>query len=410
MLIPPDNFGVVQKGVYRCSKLEGDHLPFLETLKLKLLIFLDVAKPPRTLKTFLEENKVDVYNLGGLKISNHPSTESSLDLPADKSVHGGEKCAVGPEYSEIRSVLFHIDKAKKNDLWMIIEKNLIVTAFEVLLDKTKHGVLLVDSTLALVGILRKMEKWNINSIINEYRTFTANSSKICYNVEVFLECLQIELVPYEADSKQEDIDFASSKSQLGLQPSILRNCFSLDEGLTMGDDEDVLSIEDYEDDMDEDLLSASPQIPANLLKLVDQRKFDDFSPCYSPDTRKGSVCGSRNSSVDAAYASTNRQIRISSVDSRHFQARNNRFLDLQFQNSFSPRRPSFETSIRHFKMERALGEDLRKERHKYYLPLSSKRDNFGVIKCRLPPEHKLADWFIRGRDFWEHRQQTLQPQ
>lgn len=410
MLIPPDNFGVVHKGVYRCSKLEGDHLPFLETLKLKLLILLDVAKPPRTLKTFLEGNKVDVYNLGGLKISNHPSTESGLDLPADKSVHGGEKYAVGPEYSEIRSVLSDIDKAKKNDLWMIIEKNLIVAALEVLLDKTEHGVLLVDSTLALVGILRKMEKWNINSVINEYRIFAASSSKICYNVEVFLECLQIELVPYEVDPKQEDIDFASSKSQLGLQPPILRNCFSLDEGLTTGDDEDVLSIEDYEDDMDEDLLSASPQIPANLLKLVDQRKFDDFSPCSFPDTRKGSVCGSRNSSVDAAHASTNRQIRTSLVESRHFQARNNRFLDLQFQNSFSPQRPSFETSTRHFKMERALGEDLHKERHKYYLPLSSKRDNFGVIKCRLPPEHKLADWFIRGRDFWEHRQQTLQPQ
>ncbi|KAM9916820.1 hypothetical protein OXX80_013467, partial [Metschnikowia pulcherrima] len=46
MLIPPDNFGMVEPGFYRCSKLEADHLPFLETLQLKSLILLDVAKPP----------------------------------------------------------------------------------------------------------------------------------------------------------------------------------------------------------------------------------------------------------------------------------------------------------------------------------------------------------------------------
>lgn len=411
MLIPPDNFGVVQKGVYRCSKLEGDHLPFLETLDLKLLILLDVAKPPRTLKSFLAENRVNLYNLGGLKISNHPSTESSLDLSSEKASSRSLKSSQGLMANEIRLALLDIDKKQKNDLWMIIEKNLIVAAFEVLLDRTKHNVLLVDSTLALVGILRKIEKWNINSIINEYRAFTGNSSKSSYNVEVFLECLQIELTPYEADPKVHDDSESGSTKSLNFGSRSLYHAglqrYSIDEGLTTGDDEDALSMEDYEDDVDEDLLSASPQIPANLLKLVEQRKQDNTSQSSSPDTRKSSVSNSRNGSVDALYTTATRQRRMSSVDSRYLQAKNNRFLDPLYQNSFSPRRPSFETSMRHFKMERQLGEELhRKERpiFKYYQPSSSKRDNFGVIKCRLPVEQNLADWFVRGRDFWESRQ------
>lgn len=408
MLIPPDNFGVVEKGVYRCSKLEGDHLPFLETLGLKLLILLDVAKPPRTLKTFLVENKVNLYNLGGLKISNHPSTESSLDLTSDKTTSRSSDKNNAFDNSEIRTVLFDIEKKRKNDLWMIIEHNLISAAFEILLDKSKHGVLLVDSTLALVGILRKIEKWNFNSIINEYRTFTGNSSKSSYNVEVFLECLLVELIPYEDGTKTpEDLEGGSSKSSMSRSIGQLNpQRYSLDEGLTTGDDEDALSMEDYEDDLDDDLLSASPQIPANLLKLVEQRKFDNSSQNSSPDGRRSGYLGSRNGSVDALYSSSTRQRRMSSVDSRYFQAKNNRFLDPQFQHSLSPRRPSLETSMRQFRMERAHYDDVaRKERpvFKYYQPSSSKRDNFGLIKCRLPPEENLADWFIQGRNFWESR-------
>lgn len=406
MLIPPDNFGVVQKGVYRCSKLEGEHMPFLETLKLKLLILLDVAKPPRILKSFLAENKVNLYNLGGLKISNHPSTESSLDLSSEKT---GSRCVgksnFGLEPNEIRTVLFDLDKKRKNDLWMIIENNLIIAAFEVLLDKSKHGVLLVDSTLALVGILRKIEKWNFNSIINEYRIFTGNSSKSSYNVEVFLECLQVELIPFEESVKSLDY-LENGSSKTGVRPlgliSLLR--YSLDEGLTNGDDEDALSMEDYEDDVDEDLLSASPQIPANLLKLVEQRKLDDSSQNSSPDSRKGGGLASRHGSMEARYTSASRQRRMSSVDSRHWQAKSNRFLDHQFQQSFSPRRPSLETNLRQFPIEQSLGDESpRKERpvYKYYQPASKKRDNFGLIKCRLPPEENLADWFIKERDFWE---------
>lgn len=410
MLIPPDNFGVVQKGVYRCSKLEGDHLPFLETLNLKLLILLDVAKPPRTLKSFLVDNNVNLYNLGGLKISNHPGTDSNLELATGKSSsRSSNRSEATLEPNEIRSVQFDLEKKLKNDMWMIIEKNLIVGALEVLLDKSKHGVLLVDLTLALVGILRKIEKWNFNSIINEYRTFTGNASKSSYNVEVFLECLQVELVPYEGEHKQhEDTELASTKPPLSNRASILMGLqrYSLDEGLTTGDEEDALSMEDYEDDIDDDLLSASPQIPATLLKLVEQRKIDDSSQNSSPDSRRGSLIGSRGGSLDAIYASNYRQRRMSSVDSRYIQAKNNRFLDPLFQLSVSPRRPSFETSMRHFKLDRSLDDALRKERqtYRYYLPTSSKKDNFGIIKCRLPPEQNLADWFVRGRDFWESRQ------
>lgn len=409
MLIPPDNFGVVEKGVYRCSKLEGDHLPFLETLNLKLLILLDVAKPPRTLKSFLMENKVNLYNLGGLKISNHPNTESTLDLILEKSgSRGSSNTQLDSGHNEIRTVLLNNDKKRKNDLWMIIEHNLILAAFEVLLDKSKHGVLLVDSTLALIGLLRKIQKWNFNSIVNEYRTFTGNSSKTSYNVEVFLECLQLELIPYEDSGKSSHDDGEITSKLISSRSNSHNNMqrYSMDEGLTTGDDEDALSMEDYEDDIDEDLLSGSPQIPANLLKLVEQRKIDNCSQSASPDSRKGSWVGSRNGSVDMIYSTTSRQRRTSSVETRYFQAKNNRFLDPNFNFSISPRRPSMETCLRQYKIDRTIGDETsRKNRpqHLYYQPTPHKKDDFGLIKCRIPPEENLADWFIRGRNFWEDR-------
>ena len=191
MLVPPENFGLVELGVYRCSKFELDNLPFLETLNLRSIVLLDAEKPPRSLESFLSANNIALYNIGGLKISNHH--------------HTGINSGAGDEYEEWRhrkliSDIESIDlssRDNRNDLWMLIEKNLILRAFELILNRNKHNLLLVDSLLTLVGILRKIQRWNFNSVVNEFRTYAGSSSKNNYFAENLLDLIQLELIPYE---------------------------------------------------------------------------------------------------------------------------------------------------------------------------------------------------------------------
>lgn len=444
MLIPPDNFGFVEPGIYRCSKLEADHLPFLETLQLLLLVFLDVAKPPRTLKAFLNDNKVTLYNLGGLKISNHQNT-GPLDPTNDHEKKTGQEPGTLSNRDQVEIILMESTKQNNNDLWMIIEKNLIVAALGILLDRTKHNVLLVDSSLALIGILRKIQKWNFNSIVNEYRIYTGNSSKSSYGVEVFLEILQIELVPFELEQARRKHE-GSNKLTPSTSRRVLQGIYGEENSLKtipirktsspelrIGDaspssktgnldyrnpvhrlsiddypaarDE---AIEEYEDDADDDMLSASPQIPATLLKLVEQRNNDgSVSPGTSPDYRKGSICGSRAGSLDILTANP-RQRRKSSLDSRYIRTHNTRFRDPAFTLSLSPSRASLDSSLKQFKMGRNLPtqDELQRMKtrtsYRYYEPSLSGASSFNVISIKIPEESNLPEWFIKGRDFWEN--------
>lgn len=410
MLVPPDNFGLVEPGIYRCSKLEAGHFPFLETLQLKSLVVLDAAKPPRTLKPFLDENNVQLFNLGAMKISNHQNTEGSSSKTSLGESDGMDSGVSRTNSDEIDVVV--LDTKKKNDLWMIIEKNLIVAAFEIIFDKSKHNLLLVDLSLTLVGILRKIQKWNFNSIVNEYRIYTGSASKNNYNMEVFLELVETELVPCEIDDAIKRRDEVILDNMVRQNRGLIQSRASLDEGTA--DEEDTLYFDDYEEDMDDDVLSASPQIPANLLKLVEQRKIDDKqSPGTSPELRRGSFIG-RNGSLETFNSLSQRR---KSSDSRYIQKNNTRFRNPSFSLPVSPQhRGLFETTWRTYRIdrERLANEEFQKLRekynYKYYKPNTNSLHVPGmeVILLRLPPEHNLPDWFIKGRNFWEKHAEDIQ--
>ncbi|CAN3355208.1 protein Oca4p [Diutina catenulata] len=326
MLVPPDNFGLVEPGVYRCTKIDGDNFPFLETLNLKSLVLLDAEKPPRTVISFLETNDVELFNIGEMKVSNHQHTGKK-----------GDKLTV-PTRS-------------KNEQWMLLEKNLIVKAFEILLNKDRHNVLLVDSTSTLVGILRKMQKWDFNSILNEYRTYSGTKST--YYAATFLELVQIELAGYEGEKRPAE----AADGGLELPQSVWEES-----------DEDEASLSFDDDDIDDEVLSASPQIPANLLKMVEQRKQEISHGPHTPESSpvsRGSFQERRRSSVSA-----NRFRSAGSVPKHR---------GLSFSS-----------------MPHAI------EYNYYKNSAKSRFDHVSVIQLRLPPEWKLPEWFIRGRNYWEH--------
>ena len=402
MLVLPENFGLVEPGVYRSSKIESENFPFLETLRLRLLVILDAEKPPRSLSSFLESNQIELFNLGGLKISNHHDKEKEKEL----------------KRIQLQTV--------KTEHWMLIEKNLVLRALELILDKTKHNVLLIDSTATLVGILRKIQKWNFNSILNEYRTFNGHLSN--YYAETFLELIEIELVPAEIEQLNSLSTKVRDPPRRNNSIEDIRWNEDTDDEF---DDDDQRSFDD--EDLDGDMLSASPQIPNNLLKLVErkQKTNESLTPGTLPKpinairsgrhnsidvygSRHNSVdLGSRHNSVDLGsrhgsieisrqneiFARTSMDKRRSSVDTKRYST----------SASLRSHRPLFELNLPNLRRANPL-EVRQKYDSKYYHNLhkyAATYDSVSVVKCRLPLELRLPQWFIDGRIAWEERYKAL---
>lgn len=466
MLVPPENFGLAEPGIFRCTKLESKNFPFLETLRLKSIVVLDAEKPPRLLKDFLENNQVEFYNIGGLKISNHIHTGANSSSNRDDNETDENEQNIKTA-DDIETVNLQNSKRSKNDLWMLIEKNLILKAFDILFDKTKHNVLIVDSTSTLIGILRKVQKWNFNSIVNEYRIFSSNANKHNYFAETFLELVQIELIPFEIDelnkshrkrqshSEETERKQNTSKDKASpeyIYPSLDPNAQRLSKTTSNTSayrpqrsdpgserilaDENPVDDDFDEEDMDDDLLSASPQIPDNLLKLVEMRKNNNSNsnrhenkslPSSSPSAsnlRKNSLNndmlmkvkrGRRRSSLDSKLSRSQNSSGNLSNSCGHIcldsgQTLNNR-QDVDCDNL---RRHNYsEEQIRlnggNEKLKRiATAEEENMLRQKFDFKFYKNLNQFpisfedvSVIKVILPEDSKLPEWFTRNRNSWE---------
>ncbi|RLV93968.1 Protein OCA4 [Spathaspora sp. JA1] len=477
MLVSPNNFGVVEPGLHRCSKLENDNLPFLSTLNLKSIIILDTEKASRSINNFIEENKIEIFNLGGLKVSDRTrgKTDDEEDEEEDEEEDGAEPKSRRGKSEKVSSNTLEVislgSKRNKSEQWMVIEKNVIIQAFELILNKHKYPMLVVDSTSTLIGILRKIQKWNFNSILNEYRIYVGSSNKNNYSAETFLELIQLELLSYEVSqlkqqqqqqpeqphqhrhSKSRDellfspqprhsVDLETDMSPTNLMKSpyllptrrdslrpAIPHRMSVDEDMSEG------SIDDM-DDLDDDLLSASPQIPQNLLKFVEQRKTREEEQQQQPppsdsdtDTlvitpqNTGLSRSSRNNSFgtdlfrggNSGSTSSNNMDRRRSVDYK--LVRNIKFRTPQ--QTTQPSRSSYEGPSS-FNKKKHLNrnyspfeiEELKRQiDFKYYKNLNKYPIVYenvgGVIKLKLPGENKLPDWFIKGRNCWERNYKLL---
>lgn len=201
MLVPPANFGIAEEGIYRCSKVETLNLSFIETLNLKTVIIIGGQEPSKFFKESFNEQSIEWHLI---RMSDFSA--------AGKPANSGAK--IGPDIENKRdehrkhtshSKTSSIDSTKSNESYhltdsddlMLIKGSCIKRAFQLLLNKQRHNILLVDRTSIIVGILRKIQKWNISSIINEYRLFSGKNRS--YFAETFLEILQVIIEQEEED-------------------------------------------------------------------------------------------------------------------------------------------------------------------------------------------------------------------
>ncbi|CAH01888.1 Oca4p [Kluyveromyces lactis] len=195
MLVPPANFGIPEEGIYRCSKLETINLSFLETLNLNTIIFIGGQIPSNFFKEFFATNGIDYF------VIKTSGDSSSLVAPDHKKRQSSANHGETRRKSLCDNCHYSYTLTDQDDL-MLIKSQSIRRIFRILLDVSYHNVLLVDKTSAVIGILRKIQKWELSSIISEYRLFTGKNKN--YFAETFLELIDIRLIQEEEQPNQQE--------------------------------------------------------------------------------------------------------------------------------------------------------------------------------------------------------------
>ncbi|CAR28262.1 hypothetical protein ZYGR_0N07560 [Zygosaccharomyces rouxii] len=276
MLVPPANFGIAEEGIYRCSKVETLNLSFIETLNLKTVIFIGGQEPSKFFKESFNEQSIKWYliRMSDFSAAGKPISSGNKSPSVENRKDDHKKHASHSKTSSVDSTKgdesYHLTDS--DDL-MLIKGSCIKSAFQLLLNKERHNILLVDRTSIIVGVLRKIQRWNISSIINEYRLFSGKNRS--YFAETFLEILQVIIEQEkEDDSMMEEM-----------------------QGLELGENQDSLkrlhdhrklsnAIVVYEEDLDKPI-----EVPPRLLRIVDEaeKRSQLSSSAQDPNTNPSTM-------------------------------------------------------------------------------------------------------------------------
>lgn len=163
VLSPPANFAIVEPGLYRSTMPSVANFPFLKQLALRHVIILSADSLARNVQTFFEDNGIKVWHIGapsGLRKNTWKAT------------------------------------------WKPMEDEVVKTSLEVLLRKDSHPLLLCDTSGVrnvgvVVGCLRRLQYWNLNSIISEYRGFAGLKTRYVHEQMIELFDTDLIVVPEE---------------------------------------------------------------------------------------------------------------------------------------------------------------------------------------------------------------------
>uniref|UniRef100_A0A7S3G9B1 protein-tyrosine-phosphatase n=1 Tax=Palpitomonas bilix TaxID=652834 RepID=A0A7S3G9B1_9EUKA len=152
--VPPEKYGMVEDDVYRFAIPTDLNFPFLDRLGLRAVLVLDSEPIQDSFRFFLEDR--------GIKLI---QTEQDKEDPF------------------------------KNP-WNPIRENVIIDALSALLEKKNYPIAVMCSlgrhrTGTVIGCLRKLQRWNLTSIFEEYRRFAGKPNLLH---EQFIELFDTDLV------------------------------------------------------------------------------------------------------------------------------------------------------------------------------------------------------------------------
>ncbi|KAK3128665.1 hypothetical protein QOZ80_6BG0464930 [Eleusine coracana subsp. coracana] len=137
-LVPPLNFAMVDDGIFRSGFPEATNFQFLKSLNLRSIVYLCPEPYPETNTEFLDKNGIKLYQFGieGRK-------EPFVNIP-DEKIREALKVVLDPKNQPL---LIHCKRGKHR-------------------------------TGCLVGCLRKLQKWCLSSVFDEYHRFAAAKARI----------------------------------------------------------------------------------------------------------------------------------------------------------------------------------------------------------------------------------------
>mmetsp|Transcript_3160 Transcript_3160/g.4897 ORF Transcript_3160/g.4897 Transcript_3160/m.4897 type:complete len:181 (-) Transcript_3160:115-657(-) len=152
-LFPPLNFGMVEEGLYRSALPSELNFQFLQTLKLKSILILSPEAVDERFADFLED-------------------------------------------FDIQAFYIHNSNAHMPKISPVVEET-ILQALEILCDNANYPILITCKhgralTGAVVGCLRKLQKWSMISIFDEYRRYAR--TRLEQQHEQFIELFDTDLV------------------------------------------------------------------------------------------------------------------------------------------------------------------------------------------------------------------------
>ncbi|GAB0489568.1 hypothetical protein MMPV_000792 [Pyropia vietnamensis] len=151
-LIPPINFGIVEENVYRSGMPNELNFPFIEKLQLATIIYLAPEEPSPAFLAFIDDQSIDMVPLG----------DEAPSAP-----------------------------------WKPTSEDVVLTALEVLLAPHRAPLLIMCNlgrhrTGTVVGCLRKLQRWALTSVFEEYRRYAG--AKVRLMNEQFIELFDTDLV------------------------------------------------------------------------------------------------------------------------------------------------------------------------------------------------------------------------
>ncbi|XP_057515447.1 tyrosine-protein phosphatase DSP5-like [Amaranthus tricolor] len=135
VLNPPNNFSMVEEGLYRSGFPEPSNFEFLETLNLKSIIYLCTEQYPEEHKKFLDSHNIKLFQFG---------------------IEGTKETIPGDVISKALRILIDV----RNYPILIHCK------------RGKHR------TGCLVGCFRKLQNWCLSSVFEEYQRFAGAKARI----------------------------------------------------------------------------------------------------------------------------------------------------------------------------------------------------------------------------------------
>eukprot|EP01104_Vermistella_antarctica_P006223 TRINITY_DN16944_c0_g1_i1.p1 TRINITY_DN16944_c0_g1~~TRINITY_DN16944_c0_g1_i1.p1 ORF type:complete len:165 (+),score=26.31 TRINITY_DN16944_c0_g1_i1:351-845(+) len=157
--IPPPNFGYVEEDLYRSGHPNVLNFPFLERLKIRKIIYLAPDDPSDDFLNFIDDQGIELYHLG---------VDGSYGNP-----------------------------------WSTITEDVVIQAMNLMLNPDNYPMYVCCNlgrhrTGTIIGCLRKLQRWNLTSIFEEYRRHSGPKVRLLN--EQFIELFDTELVAIPQNS------------------------------------------------------------------------------------------------------------------------------------------------------------------------------------------------------------------